>query len=448
MDRPTRRRWLYWVGAAGICALAGAVTLVLGDPPPPRKIRLATGDPDGAYFELGNQLAEILRRQGLVVEVLSTTGSVQNAELLSARQADVAFAHAGIASKTPVDRLRTVARVYSEPIWVFYRAARPIARLTDIVRAPGEPKLRISIGADGSGSQVVALDLLRASGISDEHADLVRLDQAASVDAMRRGEIDVLIKSAAPTAPSVHALLHMSEVRLLDFPNHKAYTRRLRYLQSIAIEPGMLSVVDDMPPTPIWLLASTAALLTQEDTHPRVVELVLKAATELFGAGNLLDAAGEFPSARGLEIPQHEAAERMMKEGESWWSQNLSFSTLWLLSRAKVFLLPLLAVLPMIRLLPLILGLGSRRAINKRYQSLQKVERALRTATTRPEYLAAVEEGRRLEEEVRLLAAEMPAAYAPLAYAFRVHADFVLDEAEDRLAAIGEGAALPTWDAP
>jgi TRAP-type uncharacterized transport system substrate-binding protein len=52
------------------------------DPAPPRRITIATASPSGAYFAYGGAYSEILKRNGIHLEVLPTAGSAENIRLL------------------------------------------------------------------------------------------------------------------------------------------------------------------------------------------------------------------------------------------------------------------------------------------------------------------------------------------------------------------------------
>jgi TRAP-type uncharacterized transport system substrate-binding protein len=48
------------------------------DPAPPRRKSIATASPSGAYFAYGGDYSELLKRNGIRLEVLPTAGSVEN----------------------------------------------------------------------------------------------------------------------------------------------------------------------------------------------------------------------------------------------------------------------------------------------------------------------------------------------------------------------------------
>ncbi|MEJ7602349.1 MAG: TAXI family TRAP transporter solute-binding subunit [Kofleriaceae bacterium] len=159
-----RRRIVFW-GVVGTLMLAAVgLTLLWSAPPPPSRIVLATGARGDAYFFYGGKLAERMQKlDGPKADVLETRGSVENLKALAAGKVDVAFVQGGVPSalrgSVELEGLRSIARVYSEPLWVFHRADLELALLGDLRTG----NRRIGVGADGSGTQVIALELLAAT---------------------------------------------------------------------------------------------------------------------------------------------------------------------------------------------------------------------------------------------------------------------------------------------
>lgn len=440
--RPLDPRVKQWGLILLALAAVFALTRALSEPAPPKRVRLATGAHDGIYFARGGELAkQVESAGGPKVELRATAGSDENVRLLAKREVDVAFVQGGVASSLANDldlsHLRSIARVYSEPLWVFYRADQELVQLAQLRR----PRRKIAVGPDGSGTQVVALELLRTNGVTDKNASLFRMpvDQAAA--ALGKGDLDVVFEVASPSAQTVQALLHAPGVRLMNFANHRAYARRLPYLAAVDLDEGLLSLADDLPAHPIVLLAPSATLVVRDDTHPRVVELFTREALALFGDGNLIDLAGEFPSSRGLELPQHEAARRFLAEGESWTSRHFSFAMVRLIATLKLILIPLVAVLlPGLRLFPILWRLRVNRLIQRHYQKLRDAETRILAAPT-PEALeaelAALES---LRDALAKVSERVPGSAQDSLYHWRAHVALVRQEGLDRLAKL-RGAA-------
>ncbi|HWT78699.1 MAG TPA: C4-dicarboxylate ABC transporter substrate-binding protein, partial [Candidatus Methylomirabilis sp.] len=87
------------------------------NPAPPRKIRIAAGPEQGAYMESAIRYREILARDGITLEVMATSGSMQNLQLLQAavNGVDVAFVQGGTASGD-APGLMSLASVFFEPL--------------------------------------------------------------------------------------------------------------------------------------------------------------------------------------------------------------------------------------------------------------------------------------------------------------------------------------------
>ena len=100
-----KRAVAVWVWIVGVCLAALIATYVMFvEPPPPRKIVIASGGQNGAYYRYAQEYAEELQKDGLSVEVRETAGSVENLRLLGQEGSGVAVAivQSGVASPEEV----------------------------------------------------------------------------------------------------------------------------------------------------------------------------------------------------------------------------------------------------------------------------------------------------------------------------------------------------------
>ncbi len=426
---------MFWGVVAALVLGVFSLMLLWSDPPPPTKITLATGARGDAYHGYGGRLADRMAHlDGPSMEVRESRGSVENLKQLAAGKVDFAFVQGGVPSalraSIELGGLRSIARVYSEPLWVFHRADQELTLLGEL-RAGNK---RIAIGADGSGTQVIALELLAANGVREANARLVRMATPDAIAAFRRGELDVIFIVAGATAESVQQLLRDPNARLMSFFNHRAYALRLPYLRAVELEQGQLSLADNLPAKPLVLLAPSATLVTRASTHPRVIEVVTRAAADVFGPGNLVDLAGEYPNATALEIPQHDAARRYLTDGESWLSRNVPFWAVLWLERLALILIPLLAVLiPALRVLPAIINWRVKQIIKRHYEELSEVEARMRSSKTAEELEQAIEASEKIEDEMKHFSRRVPGTSLDRLYMWRTHINMVQAEALARL---------------
>lgn len=421
---------------AALTLVVFLLMLTLTESTPPSRIVFAGGQTESSYDRASRDLAEYVEsHHGPNIEVRNTAGSVENLKRIAAGEVDAALLQTGVvtelASKIDSSDLRAVARIYSEPLWVFYRGDREITQLTQLGPENGKRK-RIYIGFEGSGTQLVSTELLRANGVD---ADLVVLETNAMFDQLASGQLDAAFIITAPDSKAVGKLFRIPGVRPMSFANHRSYARRYPYLTAVELDQGTISLAENLPAQPLKLIAPSAVLIVREDTHPRVVEKLTKAAVKRFSGSNLIDSAGEFPSAVGLELPQHRAAEHYMTTGETWGSRNLPFWLLSLLNTLKLALIPLLAVLvPALRIMPIVLGWRTMRRVRKKYAELRAIEDKILKATERGVLEAAIAEIDGLVAQVKELARKLAPRYHHAIYDFRLHAGLVRDDGLTRLA--------------
>lgn len=423
-------RLALWAVAVLLTVAVVGLSLRYMDPFPPRRIVLATGQPDGAYDTFGREYQRRLAREGLRLEIRRTAGSLENLEGLLRGEADVAFVQGGTYALVadPGGTLRGMAAVYREPLWIFYRG-RPV---TDgLASLAGR---RIAIGASGSGTEAVARALLGELGLPTTGSNLLNLPSSEARRSLEEGRIEAAFFVSSYRDANVAALLRRPGVRLLGFRRDAAFARNFPYLTPVRIPEGLLDLKADLPREEITLMAPAALLVCRETLHPRVVEQLLTVAREVHGAGSLLDPPQRFPAREGVDVPLHEAADSFLAGGESLISRVLPYWALRWVVQGRVILLPLLAVwLPLFKILPWLLRWRGNRILERHYALLRDAEAVVASAG-RPE---ALREGiARLEAlrgQIEGLARRLSLPHQRDVYHCRLHVSLVLTEARDRL---------------
>ncbi len=342
-------RLTLWTAAVLLTIAVIGWSLRYMDPFPPRRIVLATGQPDGAYDTFGREYQRRLAREGLRVEIRRTAGSLENLERLLRGEADVAFVQGGTYPLVadPSGTLRGMAALYREPLWIFYRGG-PVA--DGLALLAGR---RIAIGASGSGTEAVTRALLGELGLPTTGSNLLNLPSSEARRLLEEGRIEAAFFVSSYRDANVAALLRRPGVRLLGFRRDAAFARNFRYLSPVRIPEGLLDLKADLPREEITLMAPAALLVCRQTLHPRVVEQLLTVARDVHGARSLLDPPLRFPTREGVDVPLHEAADSFLARGESFISRVLPYWTLRWVVQGRLILLPLLAVwLPLFKILP------------------------------------------------------------------------------------------------
>jgi len=110
----------------------------------------------------GLRYQALLAREGIDVTVRPTSGSIENIHLLQKGEADLAFVQGATGASVDAPRLRSLASLYYEPVWIFVRKRTAIEQLADLKR---RKRRRIGIDQNGSGTREIALLLLAHNGI-------------------------------------------------------------------------------------------------------------------------------------------------------------------------------------------------------------------------------------------------------------------------------------------
>jgi TRAP transporter TAXI family solute receptor len=425
-----RSRLALWAVAAVLTVAVVGLSFRFVDPFPPTGIVLATGQPGGAYDTFGREYQRQLNREGLRVELRPTAGSVENLERLLRDEVDVAFVQGGTypLAKDVEGRLRGMAALYREPLWIFYRGK---AVGDDLGGLAGR---RVAIGAPGSGTEAIARALLEVVGLPAASPNLLSLPAADARGRLETGTVDAAFFVSSYRDVNVSALLHRPDVHLVSFQREAAFSGHFRYLSAVRIPPGLLDLKAGLPREPTTLMAPAALLVCRKTLHPRAVEQILTVAQTVHGAGSLLDPPGRFPTREGVDLPLHDAADSYLTRGESFLSRVLPYWALRWVIQLRLLVLPLLAIwVPLFKILPWLLRWRGNRVLERHYARLRDVEAAVGTAPG-PEALR--QEVTRLESlrtQVEGLTRSLSLQHQRDVYHCRLHIALALDEARDRL---------------
>lgn len=345
-------------------------------PPPPNQITITSGAAEGMYHQHALRYAEFFTRHGVKAQVLTSAGSAQNIQRLrdTLHPAQVGFVQGGFGqlerAKASENRtgIQILANIDIEPLWIFSR----IASLDSLPQLQG---LRVSIGAEGSGSRVMAVQLL--AQVRLEPKDLVLSDASglAAAKALEEGKLDVAMFVAAPKAQIVKAMLRIPGVHLIQLKHSTALTERMPYLAPRLVAQGMLDEAAAQPGKDMVLLATLASVVVSENLHPVLKRLATAAAMEIHNEATLLGRAGEFPSLKQADFPTAPEARQTLLHGLPWIEQKLSMGQAQLLWRLAFLALPLMVLVWLVcRLVPAYLRWVLQTHVNRWYGELKFIE--------------------------------------------------------------------------
>jgi TRAP transporter TAXI family solute receptor len=329
-----RRRLLIAGGILLLVALGWSLVAVIR-PAIQHTIIITTGADKGIYQGFADRYAAILKRDGINLEIRSSSGSIENYERLKNPDSayEVGFIQSGTVSPSDTDGLQTIAAVAYEPIWVFYRGAARMDRLSQL---QGK---KVSIGVPGSGLLEVSRILLAHSGITAANTTLLQMDANAAYQGLKDGQVDAAFFIGRPDAEMQQTLLN-SDLKLMSFAQADALVQKFPSLSKIVFPRASTSIVNDLPQADVTLLAAKALLVSKDTMHPALVYLLLEAAKTVHGGEDYFTPLGTFPNLNTNEFPVSEESTRFFKSGRPFLQRYLPFWLASFVERRLLILLP------------------------------------------------------------------------------------------------------------
>lgn len=336
-----RRTVLEGVGLAAITGLAGCITGDAGDNGGNggdggngggggggTQLTWDAGGQGGTYYPLSNQFKQIVdSNTDYTLQVRSTGASVENIGNLASGNSDFAlvqndtafFAYEGTGIEdfegNAVPSLRGVATLYPETIHVVARADSDISSIQDLSGAT------INTGDLGSGTQVDALQILEAVGITDYTEQNTGFSQAA--EQLQNGDIDAAFIVGGWPVGAVENLATSTDITIVSIEGdaRQQVLDSGDYFAEDEIPAGTYQGIDEAVPT----VAVQAMIATTEDQDEAIVEDIL---TTIFDNVSELSIKQDFISRDtaqdGMSIPLHAGAESYFGSGGEGGDENAS----------------------------------------------------------------------------------------------------------------------------
>lgn len=243
----------------GLITVAVAfVSACTGTPLPttrPEPVIVLAGNPAGIYYNYATALQRTFPRSAGTISIVTTSGSVEDIDLLSQGKAAFGFtgveeADAALAGRAPFSKpvpLRAVARLYDNYLQVVVRANSGVHTLA------GLRGRRVSTGEAGSGTEVTADQLLDIDGLDARSVTVIPLDLSGSEAALAAGRIDAFFWCGGLPSGGIGDLTHSGEARILDLSSE---AQRMRQLYGTVYQAGII-------PTGIYPGVSQVTTVTQ-----------------------------------------------------------------------------------------------------------------------------------------------------------------------------------------
>ena len=211
-----------------------------------KRLRFGVAGEGGVYREFGELFAALQNEtDNGQVELKATAGSAANLRLLTGEYLQLAIAQADLVqdayNQTGIfkDEEETrgfgaVAALYTEACQIVVRADADIETVEDLQGRT------VSIGAEESGSEQNAQQILAAYGLNDKLVSTVNLNYEDAAAQLKAGKIDALFITAGAPSPVLAELAGACDIRLLNVDGAAAQRLQSAYsaYSAVAIPAG------------------------------------------------------------------------------------------------------------------------------------------------------------------------------------------------------------------
>jgi hypothetical protein len=216
----------------------------------------------------------------------------------------------------------------------------------------------------------------------------------------------------------VQMLLQTPGIKLMDFAQSEAYSRRFGYLTPVFMPQGVVDLATNIPTRDVRLVASTTSLLTSAKTHPAILQLFAQAATGLHGRPGWFSRAREYPSLEHSEVPISPEAVRAIKSGPPFLQRYLPFWIANLIERMWLAMGLIIALaLPLSRIVPPLYTFRIRSRVFRWYAELRDIEQ--RNESNNPHGAMPVQD---LLEQLDTMEEKVEKIVVPLSYTDELYA--------------------------
>ncbi|QBP41807.1 TAXI family TRAP transporter solute-binding subunit [Paenisporosarcina antarctica] len=282
-------------------------------------VTIATGGASGPYNIIGTALGELYSSELGVNSKTQTTGaSVENINLIKQEKIEMAFVMSDVLSEAvegvgnfdeKVGNVSQIASLYPNYVQIVTSKKTGINSFEDL---KGK---RIAVGAQNSGVEVNARNLLEGHGITYDDVEVDYLGYAEAADALKSGKIDAAFLTSGIPNASLMELEQGLDMMLVpvDPEKIKEIAQDQTYFVALDIPTGTYGNEEAIPTAAIM-----NALVVRSDMSDDDVYKLTKSFFEgLEGLTNAHQAAADISleaAQEGMVAPVHPGAQRYYDE--------------------------------------------------------------------------------------------------------------------------------------
>lgn len=236
-------------------------------------VTIATGGASGPYNILATALAEAYAKEFGVNSKTQTTGaSIENINLINQKKAEMAFVMSDALSDAvhgvnnfsqKIGSVSQIAALYPNYVQVVTSSKSGIKTLADL---RGK---RVAVGAQNSGVEVNARNLIQGFGMTYDDLKVDYLGYAEAADALKAGKIDAAFLTSGLPNSSLMELQQGFDLQLVAIPADKIaeIAKDKSYFVALNIPKGTYGNTEDVPTAAIRNALIVSSDLSEDDVY-------------------------------------------------------------------------------------------------------------------------------------------------------------------------------------
>ncbi|MGR3806496.1 TAXI family TRAP transporter solute-binding subunit [Pasteurella testudinis] len=282
-------------------------------------VTIATGGASGPYNIIATTLAEIYTKDLKTNSKTQTTGaSVENLNLLHQKKVEMAFLMSDVLSDAvngvgnfpnKIDNVSEIAALYPNYVQIVTSKRTGIQTITDL---KGK---RVATGAQNSGVEVNARNLLEGFGISYNDISVDYLGYAEAADALKSGKIDAAFLTSGLPNSSLMELQQGFDLQIVSIPAEgmAEVIKTKPYFNAMEIPAGTYGNAEAIPTAAIKNALAVRSDLSENDVY-LLTKTFFESLPQLQTAHQAAKDINLESAQQGLVAPLHPGAKKYYDE--------------------------------------------------------------------------------------------------------------------------------------
>ena len=396
-----------WIIILIILSIIALITAMLTTPNQQKKLTLATGAIGSDSYAYGLSYKVLLEEVGVELKLLPTQGSLDTIGYLNTKKADIGFIHSGVLEDKKEYDFESLASVYSEPLWIFYRDEG--YSMNYLIETTGK---KVGISTTNDGTYDLMQRLSNENGLV-ENIDAIYLSNNKSLEQLKDKNIDIFITLATQDNQYVQELLSDPAIAVMSIKRVNAYTKKFNYLESINLYEGIIDMYKNLPSKDTNLLTTSQNLVSNKNIPDELIRIFLKKVKSIHGELSL----------EHLDTQINTEAKLYVENGESWLETIFPYWIASQIDRLKLFLIPLIwLIIPLFKsIIPLYI-FTIRSKIFRWYTKLQDINSRIKNNDE--DILLIEKDLRALQNDIEIKT-KVPPSYMGEYYNLILHAELL-----------------------